>query len=171
MENGNPAADNGIEEQIRLLRTLLRDVIDLGPFSLDFSFAKHEPGQGDSECPLYVVDFSGPDTDLLLEKNATLLHALEHVMLKAIRLDDDHSRMIAFDCNDWRQMHTEELRLMAQVAAERVVDTGLPFALSAMNSRDRRIIHLALRDHPQVQTQSEGVGPERKVVIRPTSNP
>ena len=56
---------------------------------------------------------------------------------------------------------------MAQVAAERVIDTGDPFALSPMNSRERRIIHLALRDRPQVRTQSEGVGPERKVVIYP----
>jgi spoIIIJ-associated protein len=56
---------------------------------------------------------------------------------------------------------------MAQVAAERVIDTGQPFILNPMNARERRIIHLALKDRPQVQTQSEGMGPERKVVIFP----
>ena len=91
------------------------------------------------------MDFSGPDADLLLEKNATLLHAFEHVALKAIRLDEDHFRKIAFDCQDWRRMRIEELQLMAQVAAERVIDTGDPFTLNPMNARERRIIHLALK--------------------------
>jgi spoIIIJ-associated protein len=62
-------------------------------------------------------------------------------------------------------MRREELRLMAQVAAERVIETGEPFTLNPMSSRERRIIHLALKGQPQVRTQSEGVGPERKVVI------
>ena len=61
----------------------------------------------------------------------------------------------------------EELRLMAQVAAERVIDTGDPFALSPMNPRERRIVHLALRDQLRVRTESEGMGLERKVVIYP----
>jgi spoIIIJ-associated protein len=61
----------------------------------------------------------------------------------------------------------DELRLMAQVAAERVIDTGDPFTLSPMNPRERRIVHMALRDQPKVRTQSEGMGPERKVVIYP----
>ncbi len=113
------------------------------------------------------MDFSGPDADLLLEMNATLLHAIEHVLLKAIRLDDDHFRRIAFDCHDWRRTRIEELRLMAQVAAERAIDTGDPFTLNPMNPRERRIIHLALKDRPEVRTQSEGMGPERKVVIFP----
>ena len=60
------------------------------------------------------------------------------------------------------------VQLMAQVAADRVVDTGAPFTLNPMNARERRIIHLALRDRPQVQTQSDGMGQERKVVIFPT---
>ena len=168
METGQPVPEHAIEDQIGLLTSLLREIIQHSPFSLSFAVRKAASFPGDTESPAYVVAFSGPDADLLIEKNATLLHALEHVMLKAIRLDDDHLRRIAFDCNDWRQMRTEELRLMAQVAAERVVETGNPFALSPMNSGERRIIHVALKGHPAVQTQSEGTGPERKVVIRPS---
>ncbi len=138
------------------------------PFELTFSIHKAAAQADDPEAPEYVVDLSGPDADLLLEKNATLLHALEYVVLKAIRLDEDHFRRIAFDCHDWRRTRMEELRLMAQVAAERVIDTGDPFTLSPMNPRERRIVHLALKDQPQVRTQSEGMGPERKVVIYPS---
>ena len=147
---------------------MLHTVVEHGPFDLTFSIQKAAAQADDPEAPEYVVDFSGPDADLLLEKNATLLHALEYVVLKAIRLDEDHFRRIAFDCHDWRRTRMEELRLMAQVAAERVIDTGDPFTLSPMNPRERRIVHLALRDQPQVRTESEGLGPERKVVIYPS---
>jgi spoIIIJ-associated protein len=149
------------------LDSLLHSVLRHSPFKLTFSIHKAAVHPGDPDSPEYVVDFSGPDADLLLEMNASLLHALEHVLLKALRLDDEHSRRIAFDCQDWRWTRIEELRLMAQVAAERVIDTGDPFTLNPMNPRERRIIHLALKDHPQVVTQSEGMGPERKVVILP----
>jgi spoIIIJ-associated protein len=155
------------EKYLSALESVLDDIIGQSPFDLSFSVREAAADADDPETPEYVVDFSGPDADLLLEKNAALLHALEYVALKAIRLDEDYFRRIAFDAQDWRRTRLEELRLMAQVAADRVVDTGDPFALSPMNPRERRIVHLALRDRPQVRTQSEGMGPERKVVIYP----
>ena len=167
MDTDKPAVEHTLENHLNLLESLLRSFIKNSPFKLIFSIQKAVAQTGDPDAPEYIVDFSGPDADLLLEMNATLLHAVEHVMLKAIRLDDDHFRRIAFDCQDWRRTRIEELQLMAQVAAERVIDTGAPFTLNPMSPRERRIIHLALRDQPQVQTQSEGMGPERKVVIFP----
>ena len=163
----NPSAEPTFENQLGSLDSVLREIVARSPFKLTFSIQKATPHAGDPDTPEYIVDFSGPDADLLLEINATLLHAFEHVLLKAIRLDDDHLRRIAFDCKDWRRTRICELQLMAQVAAERVIDTGQPFTLNPMNARERRIIHLALKDQPQVQTQSEGMGPERKVVIFP----
>ena len=64
-------------------------------------------------------------------------------------------------------MRIEELRLMAQVAADRAVDSGDPFTMSPMNPRERRIVHMALKGRPDIRTQSEGFGHERKVVIYP----
>jgi spoIIIJ-associated protein len=111
------------------------------------------------------VHFSGADQDLLLEKNAALLDALESVVLKAIRIEEDLFGKITFDCRDWRRSRVEELKLMAQVAAERVIETGDSFSLNPMNARERRIIHLALKDDARVHTQSDGFGSERRVVI------
>jgi spoIIIJ-associated protein len=159
------------EKYLSALESLLRSLIAHSPFELTFSIRKVAVRADDPKAPEYVVDFSGADADLLLEKNAALLDALEHVALKATRWDEDHFWKISFDCQDWRQMRVEELRLMAQVAAERVIETGDPFALSPMNPRERRVIHLALRDQPKVRTQSEGAGPERKVVILPADLP
>ena len=167
MDTDKPAAEHTIENRLILLESLLRSFIKHSPFKLTFSIQKAIAQMGDPDTPEYVVDFSGPDADLLLEMNATLLRAFEHVLLKAIRLDEDHFRRIAFDCKDWRRTRIGELQLMAQVAAERVIDTGHPFTLNPMNARERRIVHLALKDRPQVRTQSEGLGPERQVVIYP----
>ena len=167
MDNENSPTEYSIEKYLSSMESLLYAFIKHSPFTLTFSIQKAAAHADDPDAPEYVVDFSGPDADLLVEMNATLLHAIEHVLLKAIRLDDDHFRRIAFDCQDWRRTRIEELQLMAQVAAERVIDTGAPFTLNPMSPRERRIIHLALRDQAQVQTQSEGMGPERKVVIFP----
>jgi spoIIIJ-associated protein len=162
-----PPGATDIGKYLSSMEALLHKIIERSPFELNFSIQKASAEADDPEAPEYVVDFSGPDADLLIEKNATLLHAIEFVVLKAIRLDEDHFRRIAFDCQDWRRTRMEELRLIAQVAAERVIETGAPFTLNPMSPRERRIIHLALRDRPQVRTESEGRGPERQVVIYP----
>jgi len=152
------------------IESLLREIIRHGHFRLDFNFRHPEPS-GDVETPEMVVDFSGPDADLLLEAHAELLNALEYVVLRAARLEEGLFPKVSFDCQDWHRLRVEELKLMAQVAADRVRDTGSPFPLGPMNARERRIIHLALRDRAEVRTESEGQGPERRVVILPAVAP
>lgn len=154
----------------RAIESLARDIIRLGRFRLDCSVRRAEPSD-DIEAPEIVVDFSGPDAGLLLEGHAELLNALEYVVLRAVRLEESLFPKVSFDCEDWRRLRVEELKLMAQVAADRVLETRTPFPLGHMTPRERRVIHLALRDRPEVRTESEGYGPERKVVIHPASAP
>lgn len=160
-----------LETYLEPIQSLLRQVIERAGFELNFAVRKGEPAEDGPESPEFVVDFSGPEADLLLEKNAALLNAFEYVVLKAVRLDEELFGKITFDCKDWRLLRARELQLTAQVAAERVVETGDPFTLSPMSPRERRIVHLALKNQPQVRTVSEGFGPERKVVILPASPP
>jgi spoIIIJ-associated protein len=169
-----PAAQtstHGLENYLAAIDSLLNQIIQQGGFALSFVIHHLIRESSDLESPEYVADFTGADADLLLERNGALLDALEHVVLKAARLREEHLGIIAFDCNDWRQQRIEELKLTAQVAAERVLESGAPFALSPMTPRERRVIHLALRDRSNLRTVSEGVGPERKVVILPARPP
>ena len=166
-----PSAQTPLEAYLGAIDALLRQVIQHGGFELSFAIRKVASPLADVESPEYVVDFSGTDADLLLERNAALLNDLEYLVLKAVRMEEDYFGKITFDCQDWRRLRVEELKLTAQVAADRVLETGDPFTLNPMSPRERRIIHLALRDQPQVRTVSEGVGSERKVVILPTSSP
>ncbi len=166
-----PSPDHSIERHLGAIESLLKEVIEKGEFDLRFTIRAPDTAQKELEATEYVVEFSGPDADLLLAGGASLLNALEYLILKAVRLEEDLFGRVTFDCQDWRLTRAQELKLMAQVAAERVVETGDSFALSPMNPRERRIVHLALKDRTQVRTVSEGVGPERKVVILPVSSP
>jgi spoIIIJ-associated protein len=74
-----------------------------------------------------------------------------------------------FDANDYRMLRIEELRLSAETAAEKVRRTGVPFKFNPMSSRERRVLHLALRNDSSVRTESEGLPPRRQVVVYPKS--
>lgn len=158
-----------MEGHVRRIESLLHEILRHGGFQLSFEFKKLAATGDEIEAPEYAIDFSGPDADLLLEKNATLLNALEYLVLKAVRLEEEFFGKITFDCQDCRRLRAAELELTARVAADRVVETGDPFTLSPMSPRERRVIHLTLKDRPEIRTLSEGVGAERKVVILPAS--
>jgi len=144
------------------LEQFLGELLRAGRFHLKFRI---EPGP--PEGAEVVAQFDGEDVDLLLAHGAEMLSALEHLAAKFLRLPPEEQSRISFDCRDYKSLHEEELRLMASTAAERVARTSAPFAFNPMNSRERRIIHLALKDNPAVRTESEGMGPARKVVIYP----
>ncbi len=158
-----------VESHLGALESLLHEIIRNARFDLTLEIRKMEPQPGGLEAPQFVVEFSGRDADLLLEKNAALLDAIEYVVFKAVRLEEDLFGKITFDCDGWRNLRTEELKLTARIAAERVLETGDPFTLNPMSARERRIVHLALRDQLGVRTESRGAGPERQVVILPAS--
>jgi spoIIIJ-associated protein len=145
------------------LQTILRDA----SLHVNFEIYDADPAQDDFETPEVEVKFTGPDVDLLLTNKAELLLALEHVAMEMLRVpSEDHSR-IAFDANDYRLLRIEELRLSATTAADKVKRTGVPFRFNPMNSRERRVIHLALRNEPAVRSESIGAGPARQVVVYP----
>ena len=127
------------------LHEFLRPLLKRAGFALDYDVAETEPVHPEFESPEVTVQFKGADVDLLLANRAELLLALEQVTMEAMRLpSEDHSR-ISFDANDYRLLRIEELRLSASAAAEKVKRTGAPFFFNPMNSRERRVIHLALR--------------------------
>jgi len=145
----------------------LRPLLASAGFHLQYQISDAEPGQDDFETPDVQVTFNGPDVEALLANRAELLLALEHVTMEMLRFGSDEHSRLSFDANDYRLLRIEELRLSAQTAAERVKRTGMPFRFNPMNSRERRVIHLALRQEPAVRSESAGVGPGRQVVVYP----
>ena len=135
---------------------------------LDLSY-EIRVGGGDEAFinPDFTVSFDGKDVELLLEQKGELLMAVEHLTLEALHVPHEDRFRIVFDARDYRLLRIEELRLSAEAAAEKVKKTGIAFRFNPMTSRERRIIHLALRDNGEVRTVSEGEVPRRHTVIYP----
>ena len=149
------------------IHKFLDTVIAAAGFSLAYEVSEGETLHPDFENPDLLVRFSGEDVDLLLGNKAELLLALEQLTMEALGMaPEEHSR-ICFDANDHRMLRIQELRMSAQAAAERVKKTHAPFHFSPMNSRERRVLHLALRDETEVRSESVGEGPIRQVVVVP----
>src|SRR5882762_5866681 len=125
------------------------------------------PENRDWERPEILVDLSGPDSALLLDRGGELLRALELLAMEMLHLPQGEHEKISFDCQNQRSLRLEELRMAAAVAAEKVRKTGTPFHFAPMSSRERRIVHLALRDHADLRTESDGEGLRRCVVLYP----
>lgn len=153
------------------LDAFLRMVLDGARLDVKYEIADAEPRPDDFETPDVVVRFTGRDVDHLLANRAELLLALEHLAMEMLRTpSEDHSR-ISFDANDYRLLRVEELRMSASAAAEKVKRTGVPFRFSPMNSRERRVIHLALRNESEVRSESAGSGGHRQVIVYPAGMP
>ena len=139
------------------IEDFLEIVLDDADFDLEYELTEGDSSNPEIENPEVVVKFSGPDVELLLSNKAELLLALEQVTMEALRMpSEDHSRL-SFDANDYRMLRIAELRLSADAAAEKVKHTGEPFRFNPMNSRERRVIHIALRHETDLRSESAGL--------------
>ena len=150
------------------LRQFLEEIVRVSGLDLKVKVraidASATDGTSDAEV---VADLDGRDKEILLERNGEVLKAFEHLAFRALRLEPTYHEKIHLDSGGYRALRFEELRMTARVAAERVQSSHQPFRLNPMSSRERRIVHLALKDMPGVRTESVGMGEERQVVIHP----
>jgi spoIIIJ-associated protein len=116
--------------------------------------------------PCIKVEFSGFDTSLLLARNGELLHAIEHVAAKILRLEPEEHDLISFDAEGFKANRDRELQLTADAAIQVVRNTGRPYSFPPMTSRERRMLHLALAKSG-LPTASSGEVPRRFVVLYP----
>src|SRR5271157_22254 len=154
-------------EAARRISDLLNGIITTGDFHLRYKIFVDPPGEHDFDKPVIKVELSGGDSSLVLERGGELLRAFEHVALEMLRLAPDEHDKVIFDCQNFRSARQAELRLSANVAADRVRQSGMPYAFSPMSSRERRLLHLALRDMSDLRTESAGEALQRYVVVYP----
>ena len=151
------------------INTFLQAVVTQGGLRLKYRIVVDPPlpENRDWEMPEILVDFAGPDASLLLDRGGELLRALELLALEMLRLPSGEHEKVCFDCRNHRSQRIQELRAAANVAAEKVRKTGTPYTFSPMSSRERRIVHLALREETDLRTESEGEGMRRCLVVYP----
>ncbi|MSP11401.1 MAG: protein jag [Chloroflexi bacterium] len=112
------------------------------------------------------VDITGRNLNNLIGQDGETLGALQFITRLIVNHKTQQWTEIVVDVDNHRQRRVDELNSLAARAADRVVRDGRPVSLQAMPANERRIIHLALRNHPNVMTVSIGQGDNRKVTIR-----
>lgn len=117
--------------------------------------------------PSVTLDILGEDLGLLIGRRGETLSALQLITNLILSQKLHRWAKVAVDVEGYRQQREQSLKSLAQRMADRVRQERRPTMLEPMPPHERRIVHLALQDCPDVTTHSIGEGGERKVVISP----
>lgn len=130
--------------------------------------ARVEVVRDDAGDGLVITD---DPSGLLIGRGGQTLDALEFLVNRIIGHEDADAPRLSVDANGYRARRRAGLEEQARRAAARARSTRRAQTLAPLPPRDRRIVHLALRDDPAVSTRSVGDGPLRRVVVAPTGRP
>src|ERR1043165_6451518 len=140
----------------------LQDVFDKTGLQLHVELKRSIAGE--------VLDIEGDDADLLQAQTGELLEALQHLINEVFGRSLTGGSRLVCDVNGFRATREAELQAMANLAANRVRQTGTPFTFEPMSANERRIIHLTLAESEDLYTESIGEGSDRKLKIGPKSS-
>lgn len=121
----------------------------------------------EGELPTVVLDIVGDDLGILIGRQGETLAALQYITRLMVSRKTRRWHPLVVDVEQYKIRRERSLRRLAQRMAERVSFSRKQVSLEAMPAYERRIVHLALRDHPTVTTKSVGEGDQRKVTIIP----
>jgi len=160
----SPMAGESITETAKgILETLLATI------GVDASVAPHPtpPVEGKEGTPPIAFDIKGEDLGILIGRLGQTLASLQYIVRLIVAHKTKTWVPVVIDVEGYRQRHSEKLEALASRIAELVKVKGVPFTLRPMSPYERRIIHIALVEHPDVTTESTGEGEARRVVILP----
>lgn len=113
------------------------------------------------------VDIRGNDLSVLIGRRSETLSAFQYVASLIVGKEEQQFVQLTVDVEGYRDRREKQLIQMANRMADQVTKSGRRQTLEPMPSAERRIIHIALREHPAVKTESTGEEPYRKVMILP----
>lgn len=159
-DEGEPGAD--LDQAREVLETLLEHMHVRAEV-----VATHAQPEPESEGPVIVLDVRGDDLDPLIGRRGETLAALQYITRLILSKQFSRNVDLVVDVQGHKQRREEQLRRMARRMAEQAAQRQRVMSLEPMPANERRIIHLELRDHPDVTTESVGDGDRRKVTIVP----
>lgn len=159
-EEGQTSADAA--DEAGLARTMLVDLLSHMGLS-----CRVEAPEEEEDSQRIRISVSGDDTAIVIGRQGQTLDAIELVVNRAVDRRMPGSRQITVDAESYRERRAQKLAESALLDAQEVRRLGRPVALEPMTPRDRRSIHMALREEPGITTKSEGEGQFRHIVIEP----
>jgi spoIIIJ-associated protein len=163
-EDGEYETPVSAEELESISAELLEEMLSLMGFdcAVDASW-----GEDDSGTPPLVLNVQGDDLGMLIGRHGETLASIQYLIRLMVNQRIHRWTNIVVDVNSYKARRAEQLQQMAERLADQVVTSGRAVALEPMPPNERRLVHMSLRNHPQVITQSTGEGDRRKVQILP----
>ncbi len=169
-----------VEDRKNKIVEITKDLLQRVGFEGEVKFTENGP----SESGLATISIeSDKDLSMLIGKNGQNLEAFERlVRLLASRklarqnfttqnlsgqADPENDPHFIIDINDYRKSRTDYLIGIARDVARRVIQTQRAEALSPMSSYERRLVHTELASYKEVQTESVGQEPRRRIIVKP----
>ena len=121
----------------------------------------------DEEDGSLTFEIEGQDAGLLIGRRGETLQALQFIVRMVTNRQLGRKAYVVIDIEDYRERRIQMLRRLARRTAGRVASSGREDSLDPMSPAERRIVHMALANHPEVHTESEGEGSDRRVIIFP----
>lgn len=168
-EPGEATESSPVEEEEQLAQLageLLGNVVRLMGFEARIVAEWHEP-DADNDQRYLLLNLHGKDLAPLIGRRGETLNNLQYLVRLMVNQRLHRWKNIVVDVEGYRRRRMEHLAQLALRSAQQVAQTGRALALEPMPASERRIIHLTLRDHPDVITESSGEGERRKVQILP----
>jgi spoIIIJ-associated protein len=160
-----PVSQNEIFEAAKSVLEKLLSLMDLpGTVTPSDEFtAVDENGETSS----VGLNIEGDDLGILIGRRGQTMVSLQYIVRLIMTYKMQVKIPIVIDVEGYKQRRCEGLRTLANRLAEQVKTRKAPFTMEPMPAFERRVVHLALADHPDVFTESTGMGESRKVVISP----
>lgn len=155
--------DPQTERALGFVRTLLEKMT----MSCEVMLAPDD-GEGEDEIR---IEIEGADAGRVIGKRGAVLQAIQYLTTRVVHRPGEPRKHVSVDAEGYRARHEDQLAEMARRLGARVAQEGKVITFDPMNARDRRVVHIALRDFPGVRTESQGEGMDRRVQIIPDKNP
>src|SRR5579872_5221380 len=158
---GRSATATEPPDQAKPALELLREILTrMGVGSVDIAYIPRPEGE--------YLEVSGPDLGMLIGRHGNTLEALNLIFNNVLNAGVRNNRKyFTIDAEGYRARRADQLKNLALVTLERCIREKKPQRLDPMLPSERKIVHLALAENQYVRTESEGVEPERRVVIFP----
>ena len=119
----------------------------------------------EDEDGVFHLSIETRDSGILIGYHGENIYALQLILSLIVYKKLGSWQRIVVDVGDWREKREEQLKRMALAAAQRVKFSGESVVMPYLSAAERRIVHLALAENPDVETRSEGEGRERRLIV------
>lgn len=156
--------ESTLDEQTRKALAFVRTLMGKMQMSVEVNVA---PNDGEGSPDEIRIEIEGTDAGRIIGKKGNVLDAIQYLTARVVVRPGDARRHLIVDAEGYRARHEDQLSQMARRLAERVATEGKVITFDPMSARERRIVHIALRDMKGVRTESMGEEPQRRVQIIP----